>query len=79
VKNVTPLSNIISTKLSFKSPFELLYGKKPKLHNNLKMFGEVGVVTTMERIQAKLSNRGTTCIFLDTRSITQEMSIECSI
>jgi hypothetical protein len=57
--NVTYLSNIISTKLSSKSPFELLYGEKPKLHNNLKMFGEVGVVTTKERIQAKLSNRGT--------------------
>jgi hypothetical protein len=64
VMNVTYLSNIISTKSSFKSPFELLYGEKPKLHNNLKMFGEVGVVTTKERIQTKLSNQGTTCIFV---------------
>jgi hypothetical protein len=64
VMSVTHLSNIMSTKLSFKSPFELLYGKKPKLHNNLKMFGEVGVVTTKERIQAKLSNRGTICMFV---------------
>jgi hypothetical protein len=51
-------------KLSFKSPFELLYGEKPKLQDNLKIFGEVGVVTTKERIQAKLSNRGTTCMFV---------------
>jgi hypothetical protein len=64
VMNVTHLFNIISTKLSFKSPFELLYGEKPILHNNLKTFGEVGVVTTKERIQAKLSNRGTTCMFV---------------
>jgi hypothetical protein len=54
---------IMSTKSSFKSPFELLYGEKPKLHDNLKMFGEVEVVTTKERMQAKLSNRGTTCMF----------------
>jgi hypothetical protein len=55
VMNVTYLSNIMSTKSSFKSPFELLYGEKPKLHNNLKMFGEFGVVTTKEKTQAKPS------------------------
>jgi hypothetical protein len=64
VMNVTYLSNIMSTKSSFKSPFELLYGEKPILHNNLKMYGDVGVVTTKEKIQAKLSNRGTTCMFV---------------
>jgi hypothetical protein len=62
--NVTYLSNIMSTKSSFKSPFELLYGEKPKLHDNLKFFGEVGLVTTKKRIQAKLSNQGTTCMFV---------------
>jgi hypothetical protein len=62
--NVTHLFNIFSTKSSFKSPFELLYGEKPILHDNLKIFGEVGVVTTKERIQAKLSNRGTTCMLV---------------
>jgi hypothetical protein len=46
VMNVTYSSNIISTKSSFKSPFELFYGEKSILHDNLKMFGEVGVVTT---------------------------------
>jgi hypothetical protein len=64
VMNVTYLSNIMSTKSSFKSPFEFLHGEKPKLHDNLKMFGEVEVVTTKEKIQAKLSNRGTTCMFV---------------
>jgi hypothetical protein len=64
VMNVIYLSNIMSTKSSFKSPFELLYGEKPKLHDNLKMFGEVGVVTTKEKIQAKLSNCGTPCMFV---------------
>jgi hypothetical protein len=56
VMNVIYLSNIMSTKSNFKSPFEFSYGEKPKLHDNLKIFGEVGVVTTNEKIQAKLSN-----------------------
>jgi hypothetical protein len=62
--NVTYFSDIISTKISFKSPFELLYGEKPTLHNNFKIFGEVRVVTTKEKIQANLSNQGTTCMFV---------------
>jgi hypothetical protein len=39
VMNVTHLSNIISTKSNLKSPFELLYGEKPTLHNDLEIFG----------------------------------------
>jgi hypothetical protein len=49
VMNVTFSSNIISTKLILKCPFELLYGERPMLHNNLKMFGEVGDVITKEK------------------------------
>jgi hypothetical protein len=64
VMNVTYLSNIISKKSNLKSPFELLYGEKPTLHDNLKIFGEVGVVTAKDKIQAKLTNRGTTCMFV---------------
>jgi hypothetical protein len=51
-------------KSSLKSPFELFSGEKLTLHNNLKIFGEVGVVTTKEKIQAKLTNQGTTCMFV---------------
>jgi transposase InsO family protein len=64
VMNVTYLSNIISTKSNLKSPFESLYGENPTLHDNLKIFGEIGVVTTKDKIQAKLTNRGATCIFV---------------
>jgi hypothetical protein len=35
-----------------------------RLQNNLKIFGEVGVVTTKDKIQVKLSNQGTTCLFV---------------
>jgi hypothetical protein len=64
VMNVTHLSNIISTKSNFKSPLELLYGEKLTLHDNLKIIGELGVLTTKDKIQAKLTNRGTTCMFV---------------
>jgi hypothetical protein len=62
--NVTYLSNIISIKSSLKSPFELFCGEKPTLHNHLKIFGEVGAVTTKDKIEAKLTNRATTFIFV---------------
>jgi hypothetical protein len=38
--------------------------EKPRLHDNLKIFGEVGVVTAKDKIQAKLTNRGTTCMLV---------------
>jgi transposase InsO family protein len=62
--NVTYLSNIILTKSNSKSLFEFFYGEKPTLHDNLKIFSEVGVVTAKNKIQAELTNRGTTCMFV---------------
>jgi hypothetical protein len=47
----TYLSNVITTKYNLKNPFELLYGLKSTLHEKLKIFGEVGVVTTKDRIE----------------------------
>jgi hypothetical protein len=52
------------SKSNIKSPFELLYGEKPTFHDNCKVFSEVGVVTTKDKIQAKSTNQGTTCIFV---------------
>jgi hypothetical protein len=60
----TYLSNILSSKSSLKSPFKLLFGSKPILHYELKIFGEVGVVTTKDKIQSKLTHRGSPCIFV---------------
>jgi hypothetical protein len=51
----THLSNILSSKSSLKSPFELLFGSKPILNYELKIFGEVGVVTTKDKIQSWIS------------------------
>jgi hypothetical protein len=61
---VTYLSNVMSTKSELNSPYKLLFGSTPVLNSRLKMFGEVGVVTTKDKIQAKVTNRGTTCIFV---------------
>ena len=60
----TYLSNIIATKSESKCPYELLFGCKPRLNSNLKAFGEIGVVTTKDKIQGKLKNRGTPCMFV---------------
>jgi hypothetical protein len=57
-------SNILSSKSSLKSPFELLFGSKTILNYELKIFGEVGVVTTKDKIQSKLTNCGSHCIFV---------------
>jgi hypothetical protein len=50
--NDTNLCNIISTKLSLKFPFQLLYGEWPMLRDTLKVFDEVGFVTTKEKMQS---------------------------
>jgi hypothetical protein len=41
---------IVSTKSILKCPFTLLYGERPTLQNNLKVFGEVELVTSKEKI-----------------------------
>jgi hypothetical protein len=64
VMAATYLSNVIATRSNMKSPFELFYNTKPILHEELKIFGEVGVVTTKDKIHAKLANHGTPCIFV---------------
>jgi hypothetical protein len=48
--NVTYLSKIVPSKSILKQLFELLYGWRPTLYNNLKIFGKLGVVTTKERL-----------------------------
>jgi hypothetical protein len=73
---VTFLSNITSTKTQNKCPHQLLFGVKPKLPSSLRIFGEMGVVTTKADIQGKLANRGTTCMFM---GYSVDHSNECSI
>jgi hypothetical protein len=41
-----------------------MLGCKPKLPTSLRSFGKMGVVTTNDNIQGKLSNRGTPCMFV---------------
>ena len=61
---VTFLSNITSMKMQDKCPYQLLFGNNPKLPSSLRIFGEMGVVITKAEIQGKLTNCGTTCMFM---------------
>jgi hypothetical protein len=61
---VTFLSNITSFKNQEICPYQLLYGCKPRLPASLRSFGEIGIVTTKDKIQGKLNNRGTPCMFV---------------
>jgi hypothetical protein len=61
---VTYLSNITSIKKKMICPYQLLFGNKPRLPGSLRSFAEIGVVTTKKDIQGKLTNRGTTCMFM---------------
>jgi hypothetical protein len=61
---VTYLSNITSIKEKMICSYQLLFGNKPIVPESLRSFGEIGVVTTKNDIQGKLTNRGTPCIFM---------------
>jgi hypothetical protein len=56
--------NLLVTQAQSESPFELLYGEKPKCIQGLRSFGEMGVVTTGKKIQGKLEDKGTICMFI---------------
>jgi hypothetical protein len=49
VMTATYLSNVITIRSNMKSPYELLYNTKPILHEEIKIFGKVWVVTTKDK------------------------------
>jgi hypothetical protein len=56
--------NIIVTNSLHKSSLELMFNEKSKELNNLRKFGEVCVAATKSKIQGKLSDRGSVCVFV---------------
>ena len=60
----TYCTNVLMSQGKSASPYELFYGKKPECVHGLRTFGEMGVVTTGKKIQGKLEDRGTTCMFV---------------
>jgi hypothetical protein len=56
--------NIIVKTCQNKSPLELMFKVKAKELNNLRKFGEVCVAATKNKIQGKLSDRGSVCAFV---------------
>ena len=59
----TSLDNILSTNGEL-SPYESFYGHPSKIMNNLRTFGELGIVKTASKTQSKIVNRGEACIFV---------------
>jgi hypothetical protein len=57
-------SNILAKRFTKRSTKELLFGREAHCAHNLRMFGEIGIVTTKKKIQGKLKDRGTVCIFV---------------
>jgi hypothetical protein len=64
VSTATFYINILVNHESGKLPHESIFGVKFKNLSNLKELGEMIVVTTKKKIQGKLSNRGTVCMFV---------------
>jgi hypothetical protein len=60
----TCYDNIIVKNSQNKSPLELMLNDKAKELNNLRKFREVCVAATKSKIQGKLSDRGSVCVFV---------------
>jgi hypothetical protein len=63
-RTVTFLSSITSAKNKEVCPHQLMFRSIPKLPESIRLFGEIGVVTTKNDIQGKLQNCGTFCMFI---------------
>jgi hypothetical protein len=63
-RTTTLHSNFTSIMAKDNFPYQLLFGSKPKLPKNLKIFGEMDVVTSKDDIQGKLENHGLACMFV---------------
>ena len=60
----TLINNISTTQQNTQPPFARYYRQNASLVNNLRSFGEQGIVKTAKVNQSKLQNRGELCIFV---------------
>ena len=62
----TKIESILVDQRNEKSPYELFYKISPGYEQNLRVFGEIGVITNHanKKVRSKLENRGTTCVFV---------------
>ena len=63
-RTVTMLNNIMTLQVNQKSPHAKLFGSKPKYAKALRRIGELGVVWSGKGIKGKMSDRGTTHLFV---------------
>ena len=73
----TTEENILLSDKSPMPPYNSFFGVDARLSKNLGMFGEIGIITNIQKkIKAKLDNRGSSCIFVG-YSITHEIDLFC--
>jgi hypothetical protein len=60
----TCYENLILDKDSRKDPNNIMLNQLLKTPVRLRKFGEMCVIITKEKIQSKLSDKGTTCMFV---------------
>ena len=56
--------NLLVTKDKPKPSYELIFGKEHPHGRELRVFGEMGVVTLVRKINGKLVDRGINCMFV---------------
>jgi len=62
-KTATDNENIC-LKNKHKSPYERFYGESPKFVKDMRIFGEVRIIKSVEKIRSKLKNPGFPAIFI---------------
>ena len=60
----TYYENLIVDKESKKDPNNLMFNRPLKKQVKLRKFGEMCVITIKDKIQSKLADKGTTCMFV---------------
>ena len=56
--------NILAAEVTEKSLQEYTFSKEAHCTHNLRVFDKMGIVTTKEKIQGMLKDRGTVCMFV---------------
>ena len=55
--------NVHQLPPAWTTSYELFFGLPSKIVNNLRTFGELGIVKTAKKTQSKIINQGEACIF----------------
>jgi hypothetical protein len=64
-ETMTKLDNFLVSKEGDKCPYEMFDGTVPNFKHHLRVFGEVGIITSVrDKMKPKLADRGYPCLFV---------------